>query len=236
MIKQSFLKKQIKKSRSEKKTSYFLRRLIFLLVDNTLKNHYEDTYAMRCLQSSIAINLLLAELGIKSQSIVGDVCVAQVFENDSSHPNWNGFWGGDHHVWSCNEFGEVIDLTIKYLHLHPVTKTNGQLPMPAIWWEDNVQWPVIMRYLQQGVALVDLPKDEMDDLESFKKIIISNYNDFLQNNTVQDVIFHPIIYGKDSMNQLHKEGNLWLKKSIVFQNLAIPFPQQIQKRLAELTY
>jgi hypothetical protein len=187
------------------------------------------------LQSSIATNLLLAELGIKSRSFVGEVCVAQVFENDSSHPNWNGFWGDDHHIWSCNEFGEVIDLTIKYLHLHPVTKTDGQLPMPAIWWEDNVQWPAVMRYLQQGAVFVDLAKVEMDDLESFENLIIASYNEFLQNHTVQDVAFHPIIYGKDSMNQLYNEGNLWLQKSIVFQDRAIPFPQRIQKRLAELT-
>ncbi|ENM5895723.1 hypothetical protein NTH50_003915 [Vibrio mimicus] len=57
----------------------------------------------------------------------------QVFAENSIAPRWNGFWGDDHHVWLMTEFGELVDLTIKYLHLYPVTKGNNQLEMPAIW-------------------------------------------------------------------------------------------------------
>lgn len=234
MIKSSFLQKQIKKAHKEKRTPNFLRRLTFLIVDTALKKHYPESYPMKCLQSAIAINLVLERFGIKSRAYIGEVCVAQVFDTDNNYASWNGFWGEDHHVWSCNEFGEYIDLTIRYLHIHPATNRTGQIPMPAIWWEDTVDWPMVIKYLYQGPVDPKLPVEEMKDLEDFKRSVASCLDDYLEKNSVQNVEFQPIIHGTKSMNELYEQGNLWLQKSLIFQEQNVQFPQRIQEREKEL--
>ena len=47
-INKNIEKKQVKKSKIEKKTSLFLRRLIFHVVDIALKKHYSETFSMKC--------------------------------------------------------------------------------------------------------------------------------------------------------------------------------------------
>jgi len=234
MIKSSFLKKQVEKAKKEKKTPDFLRRLTLLVVDHVLRKHYADTYPMKCLQSSIAISMVLEKFGIKSRAFVGEVCVAQVFEDESISPSWNGFWGDDHHVWTCTEFGEFVDLTIRYLHLHPASKYNSQIPMPALWWENTTSWPCTIKYLHQGIVNPLLPDSEMNDLDVFKKSVLNKLDSALKTHSAQEVIFQPILHGTKSMNELYAKGNLWLQKSIIFQELNIPHPSRIKEREAEL--
>ena len=235
MIKNSFLNKQMYKARKEKKVPIFLRRLVLLAVDNALKKHYPDTFPMKCLQSSLAINVILEELGIHSRAYLGALCVSQAFEKEGRIPNWNGFWGEDHHVWVCTEFGEFVDLTIHYLHLHPASSNTDQLQMPALWWEDTDRWPHIIQYLPDGVVKPQLPEHEMKDLESFKSIAISEFKEILSSMSVQDVKFSPILHGTLSMNELHAEGYPWLRNSLFLEEHNIPHPAWVQTRIAELT-
>ncbi|MBT6225663.1 MAG: hypothetical protein HOI47_03280 [Candidatus Scalindua sp.] len=236
MIKNSFLKKQIENAQKEKKTPKFLRRLTFFVVDRVLKCHYSDTFPEKCFQSSLAINMVLRRFEIRSEAFVGAVCVAQVFEEENRFPSWNGFWGEDHHIWSCTEFGEFVDLTIRYLHLHPDTKDNKQLPMPALWWEDTIDWPRVIKYLHQDQRPVKpgFSDDEMRDLEIFKQLILTELDTVLDTCSVQEIEFHPILHGINSMNELHAKGDPWLCKSIMFQDLNLPYPTWIKEREAEL--
>jgi len=234
MIKNSFLKKQIEKAQKEKRTPKFLRRLVFLVVDRVLKNHYKDTYPMKCLQSSLAIDMILGKFEIQSKPFIGAVYVSQIFEEENCSPSWNGFWGDDHHVWSYTEFGELVDLTICYLHLHQASKTKKQHPMPPLWWEDTIDWPRVIQYLPQGPVKAMLPDDEMRDLEIFKKLISNELDAVLKTSSVQEIEFQPILHGIKSMNELHAKGNTWLRKSILVQDLNIPFPSWIEERTAEL--
>lgn len=93
MIKSSFIKKQIAKAAKQKQTPKLLKVITFSVVDAMLKRHYPTTYPMKCLQSSIGVNIVLNAFGIKSQAIIGEVCVPQVFLNDSDMGAWNGFGG-----------------------------------------------------------------------------------------------------------------------------------------------
>ena len=234
MIKNSFLKKQIDKAKEKGKTPKFLRRLTFLVVDRALKKQYSETYSMKCLQSSLALSMVLDKFAIRSKPIVGGVCVAQVYDNNENPPSWNGFWGDDHHVWVCSEFGEVVDLTIGYLHLHPTFKAKAQLPMPALWWEDTIDWPCIIRYLPQGPIKLMLSDEEMRDLSTFKKNVSIELDTVLNANSVQEIEFHPILHGASSMNELHAKGDPWLRASLIFQELNLPYPILVQERIDEL--
>ena len=171
MIKKAFLDKQAIKAQNERRTSGFLRRLCFTVVENVLMQHYCDSYSMRCLQASLAISSILKKVGIKSQPYIGEVCVPQVFLDNKIAPKWNGFWGDDHHVWLMTEFGELVDLTIKYLHLHPVAKGNSQLEMPAIWWSETSRLPNVIKYLPQGPVAVTLPNEEKMPPPSFPAVL-----------------------------------------------------------------
>ena len=89
LIKKTFIQNQVKKSKIEKKTSLFLRRLIFHVVDIALKKHYSENFSMKCLQSSVAIRILLEQNNIKSRELMGAVCVSQVFDDVHITENLN---------------------------------------------------------------------------------------------------------------------------------------------------
>ncbi len=234
MIKQAFIKKQLEKTKRERETFLFLRRLIFYVVDRALIQHYPDTFSMKCLQASVAIRILLDLNGIRSREFMGAVCVSQVFEDESKLPSWNGFWGEDHHVFLVTENNELVDLTMRYLHLHPLSKGNGQLPVPAIWWNDIDRWPTILKYIPEGAVEIMLPEDETLDLEDFKKLVLKEYEMSLKNSTINEIVYEPILNGVDSLNKLHNKGNLWLKKSYIFEEQGIPLPPWIEAKEGEL--
>ncbi|MEZ8257405.1 hypothetical protein BCU92_02560 [Vibrio cyclitrophicus] len=234
MIKKGFLDKQATKAQNERRTPDFIRRLCFSVVENVLIQHYAESYSMRCLQSSLAISLILKRFGIKSEACTGEVCVPQVFSDTNTGPRWNGFWGDDHHVWLMTEFGEIIDLNIKYLHLHPVNKGNDQLQMPAIWWTDAARTPSVIKYLPQGPISVALPNEEMIDLQEFQVKVNQELDAFVEFNSVQKVVFTPILHDPETMNELYSKGDRWLVKSAAFQGGKLPYPQRIVEREREL--
>jgi len=234
MIKKTFLDKQATKAQNDRRTPDFLRRLCFTIVEKVLIQHYSDSYSMRCLQSSLAISLILKRFGIKSQAYIGEVCVPQVFAENSIAPRWNGFWGDDHHVWLMTEFCELVDLTIKYLHLHPVTKGNNQLEMPAIWWSDATRWPNVIKYLPQEPITAKLPSEEMIDLQDFQAKVNQELDLFLECSSVQQVAFTSVLHGPESMNHLFSKGELWLVRRAVLQDGRLPYPPRIVEREREL--
>ena len=234
MIKRTFIKKQIEISKRNKSTSPFLRRLILLVVDRSLKLHYGDSYSMKCLQSSVAIRSILDMYKIKSREYVGALCVSQAFERNDKLPNWNGFWDKDHHVWLHTEYGELVDLTINALHLHPASKGSDQLPVPAVWWGDVEHWPKLLKYLPDAAIKLELPEEEQKDLEAFTRFVKKEYESVLQGSSVNDIKYEPILHGVQSCNELHASGNQWLVKSYILQESNMPYPEWIQNRHNQL--
>lgn len=144
------------------------------------------------------------------------------------------FGGDDHHVFLATEYNELVDLTMKYLHLHPMSKKNKQLPVPAVWWSDIDQWPTILKYLPENAKVnIMLPEEDNLDLENFKILVLKEYENTLESSTVNEILFEPILNGIDSVNKLYNEGNMWLKKSLIFQELNIPLPLWVEKKEAE---
>ena len=234
MIKNSFIKKQAEKSRNEKKTSAFLRRLIFSVVEDSLKSHYGGDYSMKCLQSSVTIRELLDVFSINAKEYTGALCVSQVLDDDLRPVSWNGFWGDDHHVWVMTEFGELVDLTISALHLHPMSRNHKQEPTPSIWWNDTGKWPSILRYLPGGAVNICVPDQDKEDLETFKGLLFSNYEKTITNSDVKDVVFAPILDDMDSLNDLYSKGNTWARKSFLMQEANIPHPSWVRERENQL--
>jgi len=235
MIKKAFLKKQIIKTKKDKKTSIFLRRLIFFIVDKSLKKYYKDTFSMKCLQSSVAIRMLLEIYEIQSKEYMGAMCVSQVFHDDFQPPNWDGFWDKEHHVFLSTENGELVDLTIHYLHLHPMSKENEQLQVPAVWWEDTGEYARILKYIPFGAINIQLSNEDMLDLKKFKNFVLKEHERILQNYTVDEIVFSDILHGVKSLNELHKTGNNnWLNKSYIFEKLDIQVPEWIKNKDNEL--
>ena len=234
MIKSTFINKQIEKSKRQKSTSPFLKKLIFSVVDKALKLHYGDSYSMKCLQSSVAIRSILDMYEIKSREYVGALCVSQVFERNDKLPSWNGFWDKDHHVWLHTEYGELVDLTINALHLHPASKKFVQLEVPSVWWGDTAEWPRLLKYLPDGAINLELPKEDEKDLEVFIKLVSKEYEAVIQNSSVNDIKYEPILHGVQSCNDLHASGNQWLVKSYFLQENNIPYPDWIQNRHNQL--
>lgn len=234
MIKPNFLKKQINKSRAQRTTAPFLRRLVFTTVDQVAREHYELAYPMKCLQTSAAAKALLENLGIKSRLWMGATCFAEAFEQGDVI--WGGFWDRDHHVWLVTEFSELVDLSIAQMHQHPNRKRDDGIPVLPIWWDETDQWPDVIRYLPDGPVKIGLDDPvEIADLNIFLTKVRNRFEDLLRLRCVEDVKFGPILADVAMMDSLHKQNHPWLIRAAQFSDRGIPFPPWIQKRDAELT-
>lgn len=234
MIDNSTFKKYSDQSKRNKITSPFLRKLIFSVVEKTLRNHYGSGYSERCLQSSVSIRKLLEKFDIKSKEYCGAVCVSQAFDDEHKRPSWNGFWDNNHHVFLVTEFCEVVDLTINALHLHPMSNQDAQAPVPSVWWNTPEQWPHIMRYLPEGPIKIDLPPEDEEDLNQLLSKLLSEFEKTIRESDVEDVFFDPILHDMNSLNELYENGNAWVKKSLWLQEANIPHPPWIAMRENQL--
>jgi len=238
MIKPGFLQKQVQKSRRDGHTTQFLKRLIFSIVDRALHEHYGGDYPQKCLQSSVGIQMVLKKLGIGSRLWTGSACFAQAYKHAPEKTGWAGFWDRDHHVWLVTEFAEFVDLTISELHLHPSFSRRDAEPIPPIWWDEAARWPRTIAYLPEGAVASVFQfetREETEDLDRFKGLVLSTMGQYLTERRVEDVIYGPILEGENSMNSLHDQGHPYLVKTLIVQQLGIPFPAWVQQRMAELT-
>lgn len=238
MIRTGFLQKQVQKSRRDRHTSQFLRRLVFSIVDEALHEHYGKDYPQKCLQASVGIQLVLKKLGIESKLWTGAVCFAQAYKNGLGQTGWAGFWDRDHHVWLMTEFMELVDLTISELHLHPAFSRRDAEPIPPLWWDDISAWPRTIRYLPEGAVAPVFQfetQEEMEDLERFKSLVLKTIEYYLAERKAENVTFGPVLEGEHSLNSLHEQGHPYLVKTLIFHQLKIPFPPWIQRRMVELT-
>ena len=137
MIKKRFIGRQIEKSAAGKRTTPFLRRLVFQTVDAVSRSHYAKDYSMKCGQTAAATKMLLAKMGIDSRLTMGAVCFPKILWG-GQFAGWTGFWDADYHVWLETEFNEIVDLSISQLHDHPRT-IEREMQTPAIWWEQKKQ-------------------------------------------------------------------------------------------------
>lgn len=234
VIKSSFLKKQIIKSKRQRITAPFLQRLVFTTVDQVARDHYESDYPMKCLQTAAAVGMLLDNLGIKNRLLTGAACFAEAFEQ-SGVVTWGGFWDRDHHVWLVTVFGELVDLSISQMHRHPKRNRADGIPVLPIWWDDRDVLPSMICYLPDGPVKIgfDDPEDT-EDLKIFLEKVCSRFNETTASGHVDDVKFSPILTNLRVMHELHERGHPWLVRVLLFQDRAVPFPLWIQRREAEL--
>lgn len=233
MIKRGFIKKQIQKSRQAGKSSRFLSEFVLFIADKALRERYGGNYSTKCLQSSVAIQMILKEFGINSAIWGQHVCVAEVYQN-SGQLAWGGFLDQEHHVWLCTELSELVDLTISQIHLHPAVTRHDMIPMPAIWWQEVGSWPCTIRYLPTARIRPGLLGEEKEDLDAFVRLVPRIIASVLDNSSIEEGNFAPVLYGEDSMNDLHRQGNPWLVKTIRFQQDNIPLPPWVQRKEREL--
>lgn len=234
MITEQYLSDQIEQSKRNRKSTLFLRRFVFRVVDAALREVYGDNYSIRCLQSSVAIQELLTSLGISSKVFLGAVCLSRVSKVDPKDLSWAGFWGEDHHVWVATEWNEYVDLTIAQLHLHPVGDSKNDEPIPAIWWHPADRWPPIIRYIPTGLAALKLESNDAQNLERLKSAVVRHQAEVMRVAEPTRMLFEPVLFGPDHANDMAMQGHPWLQKSLRFQELGIPFPDWIINREQEL--
>jgi hypothetical protein len=187
-----FVKKQVEKSRSTGNTTPFLRRLVLQLADEVLMAYYGPNYHSQCLQGSVAIQAILAELGFKSVIVSGAACFAEVAPGVLT---WGGFWDEDHHVWVVAELGELIDLTISKLHLHPSSSRANFEPIPAVWWDNLDYMPCAFRYLPDTWGHVGtlLQADENELLVQLRANATHRLREFLAEGDPSRIAYGPIL-------------------------------------------
>jgi hypothetical protein len=237
MIRTGFLQKQVQKSRRERRTTQFLRRFVFSVVDQALHEHYGKDYPEKCLQSSAAIQSVLSKLGIESKLWTGAACLAQAYKTAPEQTGWGGFWDRDHHVWLVTEFMELVDLTISELHLHPASSRRDAEPIPPLWWDEIAEWPRTIRYLPEApVAPVFQfeEREDTEDMERFKALVLTTMERYMAGRRVEDVAFGPMLEGERSLNSLHSLGHPYVVKTFIVQQLNIPFPPWVQRRMDEI--
>lgn len=79
MIKSAFIEKQVERSKRERRTSPFLRRLVMNVVDRSASEFLGNAYSTRCFACSAAIEMLLKDLGIRCAMTGGAMCIVEDF-------------------------------------------------------------------------------------------------------------------------------------------------------------
>jgi hypothetical protein len=236
MIKKGFLQKQAQSSRRDKRTTPFLRRFVLSIVEEALLARYGNRSPEKCLQSSLAIQLVLDRLGISSDVCEGAACFAQAYKNAPQEIRWVGFWGEDHHYWLMTEFRELVDLTVSRIYLHPGFSRSDGETIPPLWWNDLGSWPNTIRYIPAGLLSTDSRfenGEDEDDQKAFEACVIETLNRYIASRDVGNVSFGPILENEDSLDSLYQQGLPYLVKTYIVQQQAISFPPWIQQRLAE---
>ena len=235
MIKTSFLEAQSAKSAAQNKTTPFLRRLVASVVDRAAHEQYGAAYAMKCLQTSHAVLLLLDRLNIGGVLCEGALCAALVHE-DSRADGWGGFWGANHHVWAMTQFGEIVDLSISQMHRHSRSDRTDGIPCPPMWWDDKAFALPVIRHLPDNFFKTIAFSDETGapDLAAFESRVRRIYEETLAGETVEQIAFGPLLENIDGARSLHRQGHKWLSRAIAFQERKIPLPRWVSEREAEM--
>lgn len=147
------VEEEAKLSLDKRVTTLNLRDYIFSVVDETNLEIFGDKSSFKCAQTALATAFLLSKFGIESVYILGSVCVPKISVNLSTM-SWHGFWNNDHHYWIMTKFGEIVDLSVAYLHRHPVQKTSI-LEMPPVWIDTNQGVPTCFKYFNSECFNVD---------------------------------------------------------------------------------
>lgn len=167
------IEKEVEISRINRATTLALRDYIFKVIDETNIEVFGERSSLKCAQTALATAFLLSKLGVKTVYILGSICVPKISTNLATM-DWHGFWGGDHHYWIMTEFGEIVDISVAYLHMHPQEKLS-LLEMPPIWINTNQGVPACFKYLHSECFNVDYS-------EGMPKIV------FLENNDVTSTL------------------------------------------------
>lgn len=225
----------IDRSKQEGKSDILLRGLVFSIIHEALCQQYGENYSDKCLQSSVGIRALLKSFGIKTEIFGGAVCLPILGKGESTEIGWQGFWGESHHIWTITEFGELVDLTITQLNLHPISKGSlDRCDPPALWWDDIVSWPSFIHYLPNAPIDIQLPDDEMDDLLRFEKRVLELKEETLKKEGMGTMAVPRVISGPATLERLYQSGDEWAEKCLVFQDLEFELPAWIQIRHKEL--
>ncbi|HEX7759700.1 MAG TPA: hypothetical protein VF459_09370 [Caulobacteraceae bacterium] len=234
MIKPSFLRAQVAKSRISRRTTPFLRRLVGSVVDKTAHEHYGAAYPTKCLQTAWGVQVLLRRLGLESRLWMGAFCAAEIFAA-WGHDGWGGFWDQDHHIWLTTEFNEIVDLSVAQMHGHPRSRRDDGVAMPPLWWDDVGTWPQVIRYLPDSPIRVGFtdPADTAD-LTAFETKLLWTFDQILARRRLDEIEFGPFLDNVDGMNRLHQAGHPWLVRGTAFIDRRVAFPAWIREREAEL--
>lgn len=141
------LEAELNASRAVRATSRFLKVLTFKIVKRALTDHFGDNYSYCCLQSSVAIKQVLENFGIKSSLVMGGVCLPVVSKGMEWRSGWHGFWDQHHHFWVVTEFGEIVDLTIAQINLHPNCPGPDCVDPYPVWTNDAKFYSSVFLYL-----------------------------------------------------------------------------------------
>lgn len=236
MIDNKFIDEQIDKSKRDNKTSYFIRKFIFKIVDEALIEVYGENYSIRCAQAAEAIKLLLEEFGIKSRIFTGHVCLILTYKVNNHYKfHWGGFWDDTFHMFNVTQFEEIADLTISQLHLDPANIKKKPLAVLPFWWQPLDKWPPIVMYIPEAPAKYGIPDDDKENFKSFITKVKDRKEYYLANSDSSLIDYTDVIYNIDSLNILTEIGNPWLKiLSEFMKQQKFTYPDFFQKKDREI--
>lgn len=220
MITDAELAKLVELSHSQQATVALLRRLVFSTVDAAAHVYFKNKYAVKCLQTSLAIEALLGSFGISSRLFCGAVRYPESFAMTQisgreipAAVQWGSFDDHGGHVWLITQFGEVVDLSISQAF---TDKRHGIRPppqVPALWWKDDM-FPSHLYYRIQGTPKVDASiRAEIDEFISRVNEEFARLKSYSRLNKLK---FGPMIENRNSFDQLRAHGSAWVKVFDIF--------------------
>ena len=240
------IEEEAKLSRNKKMTTLAFRDYIFSVVDESNLEVFGERSSFKCAQTALATAYLLSKFGIESVYILGSVCVPKI-STDLSIMSWHGFWNNDHHYWIMTKFGEIVDLSVAYLHMHPMQK-SAILEMPPVWIDTNQGVPTCFKYFHsecfnvdysQGIPVTKFLEDNDKTTALSPEQEMAEYwaaleRNFMKTDKTYVSRFPCHITEGMTENDLRISTSTYLSSIPKFLEKNIEFPQWIIEREAEL--
>lgn len=230
------VQKELRRVKANKKCTEELRRYVLSVTTDALVRNFGSNYSDKCLQASLGIQFVLKQFGIASTLVEGALCIPTA-ALERSNSIWQGFWNDHHHYWLVTEFGELVDLSINQINMHPATGTGDRADPPAFWFHDVSYLPAIFKYLPSNVIRNDAEtsledKSDNDLLQKYLADLKSSLS--LDNKILYRPKIERVLTSTDDLTSWHRNGDKWAQICWQYNVNEVPLPTWIVNRENEL--
>jgi hypothetical protein len=194
------LQTQVRRAHKEQGTPKYLQAWTLWVAQEVLLRVYpRNELYLQSGPSSQLLRAVLKRLGIAATMHEGQVAVQHWTPQGLA---WSGFWE-EGHTFLVTEFGETVDLVIRWLPEHPEVSFPTGMGFHPVWWPSTSKKPTFLTYQSDSI----LSKSELPEA---LQTALDDVFELYQEAGPEKVHTGVILNGKESLEQLALKRDPWV--------------------------